>query len=789
MATVAIGLAISVGAQILATALTPTPTQEQNKIEDLDIQKSEYGSSIPRPHGRYRYYGCNNIWSPPLKEIKTVKKTGGGKFSPGTKTTNYSYEGTWAAMVCEGVISEVTRIWLNGELRYDAYATGDFGDVSATFLADHLEIYTGTLTQLPSPTIESFEGAGNVPALRTRCYLVFRDLPLDNYGNNIPKVDVEVTRDQNFAGASEIYNQQGSLEVTLQDICELAGFTIDVDLEILSGKIFGGFSFDNNGGSYRSYIEELQKYFLFLAIISQGKLKFVSQGAYSNAPTIAETDLDAREYGSSPGDRYKYEISQARDLPSSMEISYRNIDTNFDSGYALVTRPNAPANNNQSTQTKIAMSDNQAYDASVKLLNQLWVQKVKYTDITLMPQYLPWLEPGHIFITGVNGANKVIQISKIGIGANYLMKLDGTNYDADFNNREDLNTNTQGSYNNVADNIEITTADSATPIILDIPLISDLDVDDGVYFTYSLAPNNVVLSGSLFYAPTTTNDYLTDYDADISATVGTFTVPAVTGEEQTTIDEIDNETDFVLNISQGTAPTTISETLFRGFSQLAVLTDGAGRYEIIAFRDVIPQAAVNTYVVNGVIRGMFGTDQEQFQPGESAIFYGLNNNSFVYRQDYVSSVTGDTFDYRFIPAGFSVFDGTNTVTELFTNRSAKPYPPTAATIFHDTVAATHTFDWIRGTRKQGGWTQTTLEPPLNETVESYDFELRDFAGTTVVATFNGLLSPTLTISNADLTTFLGGVPTQFSFYIYQNSGTVGRGTPGMFIQQTVSTVA
>lgn len=789
MATVAIGLAISVGAQVLATALTPSPTQEQNKIEDLDVQKSQYGSSIPRPHGRYRYYGCNNIWSPPLKEIKTTKKTGGGKFTPSTKTTNYSYEGTWAAMVCEGTIAEITRIWLNGELRYDAYAVGDFGDASTDFFNNHLELYTGSLTQLPSPTIESFEGVGNVPGLRTRCYVVFRDVPLDNYGNNIPKVDVEVTRDQNFAGSTEIYHQQGSLQVTLQDICELAGFTIDVDLEILAGKILGGASFDNNGGSYRTYIEELQKYFLFLAIISQGKLKFISQGAYSNPPVIPATDLDAREYGSSPGDRYKYEISQARDLPSSMEIEYKNIDTNFDVGYALVTRPNAPFTNNQSTNTRLAMSDSQAYDASVKLLNQLWAQKIRYTDITLMPQYLPWLEPGHIFITDVNGANKVIQISKIAIGSNYLMKLDGSNYDADFNNREDLTTNTQSGYNNISDSVEITTADSATPIILDIPLISDLDLDNGVYFSYSLAPNNVVLSGSLFYAPTTTNDYVSDYDGDISATVGTFTIPTVTGEQDPVVTEIDNQTDFVLNVSQGANPTTISETLFRNFGQLAVLTDGSGRYEIIAFRDVIPQATVNTFTINGVIRGMFGTDQDQFQPGETAIFYGLNNNSLVYRQDYLSSVTGDTFDYRFIPAGFSVFDGTNTVTELFTNRSAKPYPPTAATIFHDTVAAEHTFEWIRGTRKQGGWTQTTLEPPLNEDFESYDFELRDFPGTTVVATFTGLLSPTLTISDADLTTFLGGVPTQFSFYIYQNSASVGRGVPGMFIQKSVDTVA
>jgi hypothetical protein len=51
---------------------------EGPRLNDLSVQTSTYGSAIPLVYGAMRMSG-NVIWSTPLKETRTVKKTSGGK--------------------------------------------------------------------------------------------------------------------------------------------------------------------------------------------------------------------------------------------------------------------------------------------------------------------------------------------------------------------------------------------------------------------------------------------------------------------------------------------------------------------------------------------------------------------------------------------------------------------------------------------------------------------------------------------------------------------------------------
>lgn len=53
-----------------------------------------------------------------------------------------------------------------------------------------IEIYLGSGTQNPSPTIESFEGIGNVPAWRGFAYVVLKNLNLTTFGNLPPQLNI-----------------------------------------------------------------------------------------------------------------------------------------------------------------------------------------------------------------------------------------------------------------------------------------------------------------------------------------------------------------------------------------------------------------------------------------------------------------------------------------------------------------------------------------------------------------------------------------------------------------------
>ena len=165
---------------------------EGPRIDDLSVQTSTYGAPIPLVYGTMRISG-NVIWSTPLKETRTVKKSSGGK-GGGKKSsqTTYSYSASFAIGLCIGPVSTVRRIWADTKVIYDATASNT---QSTEKYPGVVRIHRGEETQEPDSTIEMHLGAGNVPAFRGLCYLVFTDLQLKDFANRIPNISAEVVAD------------------------------------------------------------------------------------------------------------------------------------------------------------------------------------------------------------------------------------------------------------------------------------------------------------------------------------------------------------------------------------------------------------------------------------------------------------------------------------------------------------------------------------------------------------------------------------------------------------------
>jgi len=190
------------------------------RADDLQITSSTAGKRIPYIVGRFVTDG-NVIWGQELIEKKKTKRVGKSLFSSGTKVTTYSYFFTGAIGLCEGPISGILRIWAYGKLIYDARPLeereaefearaaqtvnfGIFGNV--TFpgtdlnaqLEDVMTVYLGTDDQEPDPVIQELEGGSDadVPAFRGLAYVVFNELPLDqfDYGARVPQLRFEVCR-------------------------------------------------------------------------------------------------------------------------------------------------------------------------------------------------------------------------------------------------------------------------------------------------------------------------------------------------------------------------------------------------------------------------------------------------------------------------------------------------------------------------------------------------------------------------------------------------------------------
>lgn len=178
-------------ATILGAALTPKPpTQYGPRLQDLKMQVSTYGKFIPITYGAMRIAG-NVIWSTP--KIETTHESGGGKGGGGPKQVDYTYAISFAVALCEGPIIGIRRIWANGKLIYNLGSGADIATVIASNSgASGFRVYTGTTSQLPDSLIQSYVGINNCPAYRDTAYVVFENLQLANFYNQMPNLEFEV---------------------------------------------------------------------------------------------------------------------------------------------------------------------------------------------------------------------------------------------------------------------------------------------------------------------------------------------------------------------------------------------------------------------------------------------------------------------------------------------------------------------------------------------------------------------------------------------------------------------
>ncbi|MGD9979859.1 MAG: glycoside hydrolase/phage tail family protein [Hyphomonadaceae bacterium] len=120
------------------------------------------------------------IWGARFKEHVETTESGGGKGGPNIKTRTYRYTLSFAVGLCEGEIARVGRAWANGEPL----------DLSRF----NWRVHTGREDQAPDNLIEAIEGGDAVPAYRGLAYVVFEDMPLEEFGNTIPQLSFEIIR-------------------------------------------------------------------------------------------------------------------------------------------------------------------------------------------------------------------------------------------------------------------------------------------------------------------------------------------------------------------------------------------------------------------------------------------------------------------------------------------------------------------------------------------------------------------------------------------------------------------
>ncbi len=187
----------------VGAALDPPkgPNLQGPRLNDLSQQTASYGTVIPRVYGTSALLG-NVFWieNNALRESSKTESSGGKGGGGGASQTTYSYSATFALGLCEGPIAGVRRIWIMGNLIYDAQSTDIDTIVASNRAAQGFTIHLGDENQAPDARMQATLGVANTPAFRGLAYIVFNDLELEKYGNSLQgaQVKVEVVKQASY---------------------------------------------------------------------------------------------------------------------------------------------------------------------------------------------------------------------------------------------------------------------------------------------------------------------------------------------------------------------------------------------------------------------------------------------------------------------------------------------------------------------------------------------------------------------------------------------------------------
>ena len=172
------------------------------RLDDANETTAQDGIPIPFGWGTFPCHG-NVIWRDRLYEHEESSRGGKGG---STENITYRYTRSYAIGICEGPITGILIVKLNGKIVYDArtdealtaagYTADDISQSRAamTRWLQNVTFYLGTETQTADPTIEAVEGVGNVEHNLGLAYMVVEDDDLTDFRGAIPQYEFVVTK-------------------------------------------------------------------------------------------------------------------------------------------------------------------------------------------------------------------------------------------------------------------------------------------------------------------------------------------------------------------------------------------------------------------------------------------------------------------------------------------------------------------------------------------------------------------------------------------------------------------
>jgi hypothetical protein len=698
--------------------------QSRGRIDDLQVTGSGYGAMIPQIWGNAKV-GGNIIWARDLVERKREEQAG-GKGGPTQEITTYSYFANFAAAICAGPIDEVLKIWAEDTLIYDSTESPE--------TKFDITIYLGDETQTADPFMESFEGAGEVPAYRGLAYVVFNMLPLKKFGNRIPNLMFEVTTGAETVAsiAAGVFSQVG-LSVDEYDTSGAASRSVE------------GFVLQSVQ-SAKDTVEPLFTAFSIDLLEADGQLLTLARGGAVEL-TIPEEDLGTHFFtvGAEPVAPVQTRRTQEWEIPAEVSVTYFSSDKGYETGSQRAVRYTKPHVAEKLTVTlPCVLTDTRARRTAESILYEQWVARELF-KIFVGPKYLKTL-PGTVVNLPVAGST--VRCRVVGIDTALFGPLDMTLVRDD---AEVLNQVIEGgSLGTITESLE--NPDTIAFIPFCCNALTDEDADSVGY--YMIAAGEPGWTGVNVYQKRSGNAYRLKSNISDPATYGTALTVLPSGTSTGILQPSTVSVD--VRLETGTVETTSIDDVLAG-ANVALLGD-----EVIQFTTAVYLGGAD-YRLSGLIRGRRGTD---YAWGDHAINerFILLTAGTVIRVNTLRDLIGKTISLKAITESEQLADVAPVNLEI-TGQELKPYAPVHITGSRD-GSDNLTIEWVRRVRKNGEL-QDYSDVELDQPHERYEVEVWTPGFGALVRTISGLTGPTATYTAAQQTTDFGSPQPAVSVLIYQ----------------------
>lgn len=508
-----------------------------------------------------------------------------------------------------------------------------------------------------------------------------------------------------IAGNQPFMNNTATLDVILKEELLKSSLVKEEDLKFtgLTNLSVRGFSV-TSAKTIKTIMEPLATRFNLLGREKDYQIEILNRATnVSSIATIQESDLQAHEVGQTVPDKLSIQKPSSFVIPSKVEISYKDIDKQFESNTQYVENLDVDNINIEAINLDIVMSADEAaqtvdsYLEQKKLAGQGLLSFVTHSEFS-------YISPGDKVTVTANNETYDIEVESVDVGKPGLVQVSGFIYDSDvFTSNE---TGVTGiNYPVVIKNVPLT----LTKVFETVPL-STADNDYGYYYTVYPAKNPDSWNGAVTYKSSDNSNY-GEISFNNNVPVIGSCVDKLSGNMLTGV--FDSSETLNVRIYSGT-PQSVTEDVLRRDEGNVFAYGLEGRWEIIKAQNVTLESD-GTYTFSKFVRGYLNTEHNMAN-------HENEDQLILLTRSVLGRVINDVNNYtnpqylKSVSVGLSLNSGI--VLQPQPTGLAQQPPSVAHATVKKLANNDWQFDWIRRARFAWGW-QNNSDVPLDFTTEQY----------------------------------------------------------------------